>query len=101
MPPARIGGLVQWERGVFSVGGDMHHEFRQDRVGSAEELPTDPHTFVRLNAGVRVLRGGMVHSVSVRGENLGNSLHREATSRIKEFAPNAGRNVALVYRVFF
>jgi hypothetical protein len=40
-------------------------------------------------------------SVSVRGENLGNSLHREATSRIKDFAPNAGRNVALVYRVFF
>ncbi|CAN5705925.1 TonB-dependent receptor [soil metagenome] len=101
MPPARIGGLLQWERGIVSVGGDMHHEFRQDRVGSAEELPTEPHTFLRLNAGVRVLRGGMVHSVSVRGENLGNSLHREATSRVKDFAPNPGRNLALVYRVFF
>jgi hypothetical protein len=28
-------------------------------------------------------------------------LYREATSRIKDFAPNPGRNVALVYRLIF
>lgn len=101
MPAPRLGALLRWDNGTFSLGGDMHHEFAQERVGSAEELPTPAHTLLRLHAGVRLLRGGTVHSLSLRGENLTNELHREATSRIKDFAPGPGRNIALVYRVFF
>ncbi len=77
------------------VNSDVHHEMRQDRVGSADESTTSAHTLVRLDAGVRVTRGGLVHSVTLRGENLGNKLHREATRRIKDFAPSPGRNHAL------
>ena len=101
MPPPRLGGMVRWDDGAFTLGGDVHHELRQDRVGAADELPTDAHTFLRLSAGVRVVRGGAVHSVTVRAENLTDEVHREATSRIKDFAPGPGRNVALLYRVFF
>ncbi|HEX2090772.1 MAG TPA: TonB-dependent receptor [Longimicrobiaceae bacterium] len=101
MPPARLGALLRWDDGVFSVGGDLHHEFLQDRVGAADELPTPAHTLFRLHAGLRLVRGGLVHSIALRGENLTNEVHREATSRIKDFAPGPGRNLALVYRVFF
>jgi iron complex outermembrane receptor protein len=48
-----------------------------------------------------VTRGGAVHSLSLRAENLGDAVHREATSRVKDFAPGPGRNLSLVYRVFF
>ncbi|HUF51168.1 MAG TPA: hypothetical protein VMN60_10060, partial [Longimicrobiales bacterium] len=58
------------------------------------------------------LRGGVVllrklvlpvecTSLSLRVDNLMNELHRESTSRIKDFAPAAGRNIALAYRVHF
>lgn len=101
MPPARLGGTLRWDDGTFSMGGDVHHELRQDRVGAAEELPTPAHTVFRAHAGFRFTRAGAVHSVTLRGENLTDELHREATSRIKDFAPGPGRNLAVVYRVFF
>lgn len=101
MPPARLGVLARWDDGAFSFGGDLHHEFRQDRVGAAGELPTPAHLVARVFAGYRFRVGGQVHSISVRAENLTNELHREATSRIKDFAPGPGRNIAAVYRVVF
>jgi iron complex outermembrane receptor protein len=101
IPPTRLGGEIRWDNGTFSLGGNVHHEFRQDRVGAADERPTDAHTVVRLTAGVRKTAGGVTHSLAVRGENLANELHREATSRIKDFAPNPGRNISVVYRVYF
>jgi iron complex outermembrane receptor protein len=101
MPPPRFGGFARWDNGTWSLGAEAHHELRQDRVGSAEESVTPAHTVVRLDAGFRFTRGGLVHSITLRGDNLGNELHREATSRIKDFAPNPGRNLALVYRVLF
>ena len=48
MPPARLGGSLQWDNGAFSAGGDLHHEFAQRRIGAADELPTDAHSVVRL-----------------------------------------------------
>jgi iron complex outermembrane receptor protein len=101
MPPPRLGVSLRREGETFSVGGDVHHELRQGRVGSADELPTPAHTLVRLHAGVRFSRGGVAHSVTLRGENLGDAVHREATSRVNDFAPGPGRNLSVVYRVFF
>lgn len=101
MPPARLGALLRWDNGTYFLGGDVHHEFRQDRVGAADEHPTDAHTIFRAMAGMRWARGSRVHSLTLRGENLGNTLHREATSRVKDFAPGPGRNLALLYRLYF
>ncbi|HZG42904.1 MAG TPA: TonB-dependent receptor [Longimicrobium sp.] len=101
MPPPRVGGFARWDDGTWSLGADVHHEMKQDRVGSADESRTPAHTVVRVDAGLRITRGRMVHSITLRGENLGNELHREATSRIKDFAPSPGRNLALMYRVIF
>ena len=41
------------------------------------------------------------HSITFRAENLGNELHREATSRVKDFAPGPGRNLSLMYRLYY
>jgi iron complex outermembrane recepter protein len=101
MPATRVGGYLRWDNGSFSLGGDVHHELRQDRIGEAAETPTPAHTEIRLDGGLRISRGGFVHSITLRAENLGNELVREATSRIKEFAPGPARNVAVVYRMMF
>jgi iron complex outermembrane receptor protein len=101
MPPTRLGGEVRWDNGTYSLGGTLHREFRQDRVGAADELPTDAHTIFRLSAGVRSSMGGVTHSLMLRADNLADRLHREATSRIKDFAPNPGRNISAIYRLYF
>ncbi|MDQ3388017.1 MAG: TonB-dependent receptor [Gemmatimonadota bacterium] len=100
MPAARIGGSVRWDDGRYSVGTDVRRAFAQDRV-EANELATNGYTLVDLSAGMTLLRSAQVHSITLRADNVFDVLYREATSRIKEFAPNPGRNLSLVYRVLF
>jgi hypothetical protein len=40
-------------------------------------------------------------AIVVRGDNLADVLYRDASSRIKDFAPNPGRNISFLYRVSF
>jgi iron complex outermembrane recepter protein len=99
MPPARAGLTLRWDNGRFALGGDAHHELAQRRTGPADETATDAHTILRVDAAARVRVLGRMHALSLRVDNLTNELHREATSRIKDFAPAAGRNIAVIYRV--
>jgi iron complex outermembrane recepter protein len=99
MPPARLGAGARREGDRISVGADVDHRFRQSRIGPADEDATPGHTLLRLHGAIRFGTAGRAHSVAVRVENATNVLHREATSRIKDFAPAAGRSVALLYRV--
>jgi iron complex outermembrane recepter protein len=101
IPASRLGGSLRWEGGVWSLGGSARHTFAQERTGLEGELPTDAHTLLGADAGVRLRRAGATHSLTLRAENLGDRLYRDAASRVKEFAPNPGRNLALLYRVIF
>lgn len=101
MPPARLGAEVRWDDGTYSLGWQVQHEFRQDRVGPADERPTDAHTTLRVVAGIRQRVGRITHSLALRADNLTNHSYREATSRIKDFAPSPGRNISVGYRVFW
>jgi iron complex outermembrane recepter protein len=99
MPPGRLGFGARRDGARVSFGGDVDYRFRQGRVGPADEEPTPAFTLLRLHGSLRFERAGRLHTVSLRAENLGNRLYREATSRIKDFAPAAGRSVGVLYRV--
>lgn len=100
MPPARLGGSVRWDDSRWSAGAEVRRAFAQDRVTDGE-LATDAYTLVNLSAGTTLIRGGLVHSVTLRADNVLDELYRDAASRIKEFAPSPGRSLSLVYRVLF
>lgn len=100
MPPARIGGGARWDDGRWQVGGAIRHVFGQRRVYD-DEFPTDPFTVFEAHVGLRLVVGPRVHMLMLRGENLGDRLYRDATSRIKDFAPASGRNTSLLYRITF
>lgn len=100
MPAARLGGDLRWDNGTFSAGASVLHAFAQGEVPE-HELATDAYTLVDLTLGYTRSAGGLVHSLTLRAENLTDELYREATSRIKELAPNPGRNVSLLYRLLF
>ena len=80
----------------------MRQVFRQTKVsGDALDLPTDSYTLANLSVGYTILGGATVQNVVLRADNLFDTMYYDATSRIKSFAPNPGRNVTLVYKVIF
>lgn len=100
MPPARFSGAARWDDGRWQLGGGVRRVLAQRRVTNGE-YPTDAFTVIEAHAGVRLLAGDHVHALLLRGENVGDRLYRDATSRVKDFAPAAGRNVSLLYRLTF
>ncbi len=107
MPPARIGTHVRYDNGTFSLGADHRYGFRQNRVPvavSSEDpsaVATAAYNLVNLSAGYRLIEGGRAHSITLRVDNLFDEQYKDATSRIKVFAFNPGRNVSLIYKVLF
>lgn len=107
MPAARAGGRARYDDGHFSAGVSYRHAFAQDDVpaaatdGDPSAIATAAYDLVDLSAGWTLIRGGLVHNITFRVDNALDKRYREATSRIKHFAFNPGRNVSLVYRVLF
>jgi iron complex outermembrane receptor protein len=98
MPAARVGGSARWDDGTYSVGVEARHAFAQDRA-EPEEFRTDAYTLVNASAGLSLRRGGRIHSIVLRADNLLDEEYRESTSRILISSP--GRNLSLVYRILF
>lgn len=102
MPPARVGAGLRWERARFRASADVRHSLAQDRVsGGAVDIATDAFTVVNLSAGMSWLVGNVLHQVTLRGDNIGDTRSFDSASRIKRFAANPGRNLSLVYQVQF
>jgi iron complex outermembrane receptor protein len=70
-------------------------------TGGEFDVPTEAYTLVNASAGFSFVGGAYVHSVTLRADNLFDEEYRDATSRIKRFAFNPGRNVSLVYKLLF
>jgi iron complex outermembrane receptor protein len=100
MPAGHLGGDVRWDNGNIAAGTNIRHAFAQDEV-SENELATGAYTLFGLNLSYTRNLGGQIHTVTLQADNLLDERYREATSRIKAFAPNPGRNLSLVYRVLF
>ncbi len=118
LPAARVGGSARFDDGHYSIGGDIKHAFARSSTsadsncptagqvpagtpGSCVDLPTPEHTLINLSAGYTRILGGYIHSITLRADNIGDVRYWDASSRIKRFAPNPGRNVAVVYKVLF
>jgi len=107
IPAARLGGSARWKGRRFSLGGELRHGFAQQRVPPAEveddpsAIVTGAYTVLDLSAGIDVAAGDRLHSIMLRVDNVTDEEYLDATSRIKSFALQPGRNVALVYKVAF
>lgn len=107
IPAARIGALARWDNGRYNAGVEMRHAFAQEQVPAAATIEdpsavsTGAYDLVNLSMGTNMIIGGRVHEITLRADNLLDEQYREATSRIKNFAFNSGRNFSLVYRLLF
>lgn len=103
IPAARLGASLRHDTGILSYGADLRRVFGQSRVSAdnARDVPTDSYTLVNLSATWSVPSRRTVQTVTLRIDNLLDARYADATSRIKAFTANPGRNVSLVYRLGF
>ena len=107
MPPGRIGALARYDGATLVFDAEYRHAFAQTRVpaAAATEDPaavaTDAYDLVNVSVGYNFTVNTRLVSLTLRADNLFDVQYREAASRIKSFAFNPGRNVALVYRMLF
>ena len=101
MIPPFTGSIgATWAPGKLNLGGRLRHSAVQDRLGEFETR-TPSFTVLDLYAQYRFTRGGLLHTVSLRLDNLLNEEYYNHLSRIKELFPEPGRSVNLLYRVYF
>ncbi|MCU0626526.1 MAG: TonB-dependent receptor [Gemmatimonadaceae bacterium] len=109
MPAARVGGSLRWDAGRWLVGGDVRHVLAQTRVAADNPLAvrnpldvaTGAYTLLNLNGALTLPGRRTAHVLTLRIDNLLDVRYVDATSRIKSFGWNPGRNVALGYRLGF
>jgi iron complex outermembrane receptor protein len=100
IPPAqgRVGLRIDQPGRFAGVGVKL--VARQGRLGDFE-TPTDGYALFDANAGLRLVRGGTLHTITLRVDNVFDASYRDHLSRIKDIMPGPGRSVSLLYRLVF
>ena len=82
-------GTVEW-RGAA----------RQTRLGDGD-TPTAGYGLLNLGAGLRFVRGKLLHQLSIHCDNVFNRVYRDNLSVIKDFLPQPGRGFRLNYQLIY
>lgn len=100
MPP--LGGNVSARYDSQKWFGSIGSRFAaaQEKLGDFE-THTSGYALLDANVGVRLFDGRRFHAVTLRIENALDAEYRNHLARTKEISPEAGRNLALVYRLTF
>ena len=103
IPAGRLGASLRYDNGRVSAGGDVRRVFAQDNVSGDElDVATSAYTLLDVSASwLFTVKGSQVHSVTLRVDNAFDEQYRDATSRIKSYAYNPGRNLSVVYKLLF
>jgi iron complex outermembrane receptor protein len=100
IPSERLGVGIDYIDGAWEAGVELIATAEQDRVPDFV-TETDSHTMVNASVGRRLVRNGLVHKLSLRGTNLTDEEARAATSRVKDLVPMPGRDLRVMYSLFF
>jgi iron complex outermembrane recepter protein len=113
IPPLGGGVRLRYDRPRYFVSLGFDAARAQDRVappipdpiGSGEpmvpERPTPGYGLLHSGAGLRWSERARFHTLTLSVDNLTDAVWRDHLSRIKDVAPQPGRNVRLLYRVQF
>ena len=100
IPPLRLGAGLRFEHGRWTLGTNVRHAFRQDRIAPGE-TETAGYTLVGADLSYRFTVNRIEGELFARGSNLTNEDARVSTSFLKDIAPLPGRGVTLGVRFTF
>jgi iron complex outermembrane recepter protein len=110
IPPVTASARVRYETPRWFAMAGWDGAASQDRVPRAipingeavhPQQPTAGSGLLNAGFGLRWTAGERLHSVTVRVDNVLDTEWRDHLSRIKDVAPQPGRNVQLLYRLSF
>jgi len=100
IPPFKANVAIKYATTSYEFGSRVRYSAEQDRTGEFE-TPTDSFTLVDLFAQYRFTSGKLLHSISLNVSNLLDETHYNHLSLIKDIQPEPGRNISLLYRLYF
>lgn len=100
IPPLSGRFNVRYTKGPLTIGLNLGATARQDRIGEFEE-PTAGYLLAGAFAQYQLIVGTTLHTLILAGDNLLDTEYRNHLSRTKSFMPEAGRNIRVLYRVYF
>ena len=100
MPPYRFGVALDWQLANANAGVRLSRAMRQENPGD-NESKTSAFTELSAYADMRLGSGESEWTLFVRADNLLDEDIRNATSILREQAPEAGRNIELGLRYRF
>jgi iron complex outermembrane recepter protein len=93
IPPARVGTGLSFTAGSLNMGLNLNHAFKQNRPGTGENATS---SYTRLDANISQSVGNW--TLFMQGNNLADEEIRNATSYLRELAPEPGRSIVLGLR---
>jgi len=100
IPPLQGSFFVKYSQGNFTATTRMVLADKQTRL-SEFETRTDGYRLLNASLQYRIDQTNLLHTISLSGKNLLNTTYRNHLSRIKEVFPEPGRNISLLYRLYF
>lgn len=101
LPPLQGRLALEYEpAGSVSTGLSLRLAAYQDRPGRFEE-PTDSYAVIDWTGEFYGHRWGLLHTLTLTVENLGDSVYLQHLNRVKEIMPEPGRNIRLLNRVYY
>lgn len=100
MPPFNGNMGLRYAFNNISIGARVRLSAKQDRLGEFE-TQTEGYKVVDLNAQFRFNTGNVMHTISLNANNLFNEEYYNHLSQVKDLFPEPGRNINLLYRVYF
>ncbi|MDX1641202.1 MAG: TonB-dependent receptor, partial [Balneolaceae bacterium] len=100
IPPLQGSLYTRYSISNFTATVRYELSDKQTRLGEFE-TETDGYSLLNATLQYRFSTSGILHTVSLSGSNLLDTTYRDHLSRIKEVFPAPGRNISLLYRVYF
>jgi iron complex outermembrane receptor protein len=100
IPPLRGRVGLNYQRNAFQAGGEVVSVSKQSRV-FGEETTTSGYNVLKMFASYSFGTAGVTNTITARLDNATNQLYRNHLSLIKDFVPEMGRNIKVVYGLRF
>ncbi len=100
IPPARIGTEFRFDADQWSSNLNILHAFKQNNPG-LNETASDSYTRVDGNISYTTEQNSMEYVIFLKATNLLNQDIRNATSFLRDIAPEPGRSLQLGVRMSF
>lgn len=100
IPPLQGSLRLRYSAGGFSAVASVQAAAAQHRLAEFEE-PTEGYAVVNLVADYSFSTEVLLHTFTLSIDNATNAEYRRHLSRVKSIMPEPGRNVRLLYRLYF